>query len=990
MAQWMDLSWSSNRYIRSYYNGFVDISGGNLYLRGFNTGTPNSNCHLYINNGDISLNGRMYASGDVSINSRLFVGADVSFNNRLFVGSDVSINQRLYVGGDTIIYGRLSVNEYRSTFIINTTTSDYTMIIAEDMSLNGRLTVYLDTSMNSRLFVGGDVSLNSRLIVYSDVSFNTRLFVGGDVSLNSRLTVYSDVSFNSRLFLGNDVSLNGSLFVSNYVGIGVSGSMFQLGISGGTTVCQLDVSGVSNFRGPVYPVTLVDNSVLLSNNREFDFSNNFGILWSSNPLQKYWSSIAISANGQFQIASDYGTSSTSYATSYIYVSNNYGLSWRSITSITNFGCPFISVSISSSGQYMIALLNATTQTYYYTSNDYGVTWTQSVGSINSFQLKNIYASAMSSTGQYQVFLQNFSNNTYFIYLSNNYGNSFNNTFTISNPNNYTSIAISSTGQYITACGNSGIYNSNNFGNYWSKVSSVSNFSCITLSATGQYQYCCVNSGQIYYSNNYGIIWTLLSASPSGTWKSITVSSNGQYVAAAQKSGNIYTSNNFGNSWTITKAGSKSWNSIAMSSNGNYITACASEFASSLVENIYSSVIPYANVSVSNLLVCYNDASFNNRLIVGNSTSLGGTVDISGNTTIGTPTVNGFLKVNGTFAVIGGTNTTTLNGATTINNTLNVTGLSSVANVTANSLQVNNSKSISDQGTFLQWNKSGSNGSTYIINQKGTGTGGIRFGHSTISDAFTQDMFLDETGNLTTVGGLTVTSINASGATSIANTLSVTGANATSLGGSLTVTGETTLNGTLTVSGANTTTLNGATSIANTLSVTGANATSLGGSLGVTGATTLSSTLDVTGATKLSSTLGVTGATTLSSTLGVTGAVTMASTLGVTSSCTAASFNATSDYRIKEVLQELDESFTVDNIRPIEYITKQNNKKNLGVIAHELQELYPCLVTGVKDGEELQTVNYIGLIPILVNEIKNLKKNMKVLKTELENFIADKN
>jgi hypothetical protein len=28
---------------------------------------------------------------------------------------------------------------------------------------------------------------------------------------------------------------------------------------------------------------------------------------------------------------------------------------------------------------------------------------------------------------------------------------------------------------------------------------------------------------------------------------------------------------------------------------------------------------------------------------------------------------------------------------------------------------------------------------------------------------------------------------------------------------------------------------------------------------------------------------------------------------------------------------------------------------------------------VKDGEQLQTVNYIGLIPILINEIQMLKK-----------------
>jgi len=46
---------------------------------------------------------------------------------------------------------------------------------------------------------------------------------------------------------------------------------------------------------------------------------------------------------------------------------------------------------------------------------------------------------------------------------------------------------------------------------------------------------------------------------------------------------------------------------------------------------------------------------------------------------------------------------------------------------------------------------------------------------------------------------------------------------------------------------------------------------------------------------------------------------------------------------------------------------------MGVIAHELQENYPLLVHGEKDGEDLQCVNYMGLIPILVNEIQNIKK-----------------
>jgi len=43
-----------------------------------------------------------------------------------------------------------------------------------------------------------------------------------------------------------------------------------------------------------------------------------------------------------------------------------------------------------------------------------------------------------------------------------------------------------------------------------------------------------------------------------------------------------------------------------------------------------------------------------------------------------------------------------------------------------------------------------------------------------------------------------------------------------------------------------------------------------------------------------------------------------------------------------------------------------------------------LVTGEKDGEEMQSVNYIGLIPILINEIKMLKKELYDLKKDFYN------
>jgi len=44
-----------------------------------------------------------------------------------------------------------------------------------------------------------------------------------------------------------------------------------------------------------------------------------------------------------------------------------------------------------------------------------------------------------------------------------------------------------------------------------------------------------------------------------------------------------------------------------------------------------------------------------------------------------------------------------------------------------------------------------------------------------------------------------------------------------------------------------------------------------------------------------------------------------------------------------------------------------------------------LVNGVKDGDEIQSINYFGLIPILVNEMKNIKKDMNNFNEDLEIF-----
>jgi hypothetical protein len=63
------------------------------------------------------------------------------------------------------------------------------------------------------------------------------------------------------------------------------------------------------------------------------------------------------------------------------------------------------------------------------------------------------------------------------------------------------------------------------------------------------------------------------------------------------------------------------------------------------------------------------------------------------------------------------------------------------------------------------------------------------------------------------------------------------------------------------------------------------------------------------------------------------------------------------------------------------MNKKSEKEDIGLIAHELQEEFPFLVTGKKDGKDMQSVNYTGLIGILIKEIQDLKKRVAQLESK---------
>jgi len=100
-------------------------------------------------------------------------------------------------------------------------------------------------------------------------------------------------------------------------------------------------------------------------------------------------------------------------------------------------------------------------------------------------------------------------------------------------------------------------------------------------------------------------------------------------------------------------------------------------------------------------------------------------------------------------------------------------------------------------------------------------------------------------------------------------------------------------------------------------------------------------------------------------------------IDVTGSSTA--YNTSSDYRLKENIKEVSNGLNkVNKIKPIEFKWKSTKEKSEGFIAHELQEICEYAVTGEKDGEKMQKVDYGRITPILVKAIQELSAKVEAL------------
>ena len=105
----------------------------------------------------------------------------------------------------------------------------------------------------------------------------------------------------------------------------------------------------------------------------------------------------------------------------------------------------------------------------------------------------------------------------------------------------------------------------------------------------------------------------------------------------------------------------------------------------------------------------------------------------------------------------------------------------------------------------------------------------------------------------------------------------------------------------------------------------------------------------------------------------------ATNIAASGTITAGDFNTTSDEKLKDDVKIIEGSLDkVIQINGVSFKWKDNGEECLGVIAQNIEEVFPQLVKEGEDKDGTLSVNYQGLIPVLINAIKEQQEELKFI------------
>lgn len=508
--------------------------------------------------------------------SYVYVQPTLPSSNRIYTGSCYAFGAS---GGFKLLQGFNQINERKPDIMTKYDVTNAIQVHFSARTLNKKITIIKDNSNTHTVQASYDPETDR--LLYDSIKLCSCEFIDGIttdsiVSVGSLQSLYSDFKscvssyfgdpggFASLFSMDQDFDVNNGIFdASAFIQV-VNTSKFSMT---GSFVSDLSgyvtISDINNLLQYV-----VDGNIF--NNRDPRILN-WGV------VQGFVAGDLIFIPTGFTIT----LSLDIQPETYLPVNNIGPANLNAISSQLNWTQGYVTRSTTStttniSQTTTVPMLLILTDDEVQNNLNFGISWT-TTSPLNSIGPNNWTSISISTTGQYQSLISE----TGLVYTTSDFGQSWTNTKNISpSPSNY--IAISFTGMHQTISNGTKIWVSSDYGKTWQQTynSGTSNI-FVSISLNGKYQTLVSSGDNVYTSSNYGLTWTPLDQGtdlyqsietfPTG---GIAISYNGQFQTIVVE--NIYVSSDFGRTWVNVSDPNgfddRNWEGVAMSSDGKYQTA----------------------------------------------------------------------------------------------------------------------------------------------------------------------------------------------------------------------------------------------------------------------------------------------------------------------------------------------------------------------------------------------------------------------------------
>jgi acyl-[acyl carrier protein]--UDP-N-acetylglucosamine O-acyltransferase len=983
----------------------------------------------FNNIGNITLTtigGNLLVEKQSQFNSDATINANAIIKS-LTVLEDTSLNQSVFIDGNTKINNNLVVNG-------NITTSNVTV--------DNNLVSLKNTLLNSTLFVIGDVSLNSRLFMAGDVSLNSNLVVGKNIVTNGSIIAVDDVSFHANLHVNRDISLNGTLNITtNDIKVKLSATNINVydGISQYSDISLNKLIYIKNLNTDVN-TTLADiqgrtryltGNVVDGNTKiKFDIPNN-NIITYSNIIPVTANTVSVGSSSNYYNSVFMGEKALNFmATNGDQAVLSYEQDSSSIALTINND---INKGTFVQSYHGNVALNIKTSSPEYTLdvsgilNMRGTTLLKGDVSLNSnifIARKIIGNSDLSLNGN----------------IITNGNALFNGTVVTDGPftaNN--KIVVKADASFNSRLFLDGDVSMNS--NLFIKglvigMSDVSLNSRLFIGDNVSLNSDLSIKGRVSALSDLSMGGRLIVNSDASLNSNVSIRKTLNVVIDASINRRLFVNGDVSFNSNLTVQQSIIGNSD-VSFNGRASISGDVSFNSDVTiknsMNVLSNGFIEGTIKGNSKLLIQGDASFNanafiyNNLTVNNNVAIVNDLSLSGRVNIdGESVLNRYTTIKSGLTLYNkliGLSDISLNGRLFIDGDTRANGnlyaktvpTDNSSNLVATTQFVKNAiiQSAAQTAQFSAAIISGNlrvlgdselnrlyvpaymnvAGSTDLNNLYVNGntdiSGNVILDKSCRINGTLQVVQLTEFNNLRIAGDLTSNRLFTNTAMSYFNRIYVAGLAEIdcdlSMSGNLYLKSDLSMNGNLYVKNnaiiTNSLTVNNGLSVTGNTGLTGKISVSNDGTIG--GRLFVANDVSFNGKLYVKSGLDVTNNTLMTGRLTVTNDVSLNNNLDITGKCKAASYSTASDYRIKSNVMELDDTFVIDQLKPIHYHNKITDNDDIGFMAHEVQEIYPYLVIGKKDDAAIQSVNYNGIIGILVKEIKDLKRENRRLRKDME-------